>query len=93
MLKLQSGRIVYFARAVILSVYADFPAGNYDVKKNMYIRALLKSMTYLHLDFIYTLLMPMTCSMYMYISNDVLLSSCLLYIVNVRKQMVLFMCK
>ena len=26
-LKLQSGRIVYFARAVILSVYADFPAG------------------------------------------------------------------
>jgi hypothetical protein len=26
-LKLQSGRILYFARAVILSVYGDFPAG------------------------------------------------------------------
>jgi hypothetical protein len=25
--KLQSGRILYFARAVILSVYGDFPAG------------------------------------------------------------------
>jgi hypothetical protein len=92
-LKLQSGRIVYFPRAVILSVYADFPAGNDDVKRNIYIRALQKSMTYLHLPFIYTLLMPMTCSMYMYISNDVLLSSSVMYIVNVRKQMVLFMCK
>ena len=35
-LKLQSGRIVYFARAVILSVYADFPAGTTSRKTFTY---------------------------------------------------------